>query len=208
MCLYNPPGNRLSPLLFFSRLKAMFSTLTQWYTQNDVCLMNFSSPPSSHPLLTLLLMKSFIPVPLLSIILFPPHLFGSARRISLFCHLTALWFQSYPVCNKLFAFNLACPIFQTPSWLICLSHTRRKLPRVILIFRCKINMSTPRSAKTWSIDFVTVWTNILRQSSNKIVCFWLHIVMRQDEDLLCVTEDKNRDRSSALFFFLSFFPLR
>lgn len=75
-----------------------------------------------------------------------PLLLLSQENKSVFCHLTALWFQSHPVCNKLFAFNLACPIFQTPSWLICLSHTRCKLPRVILIFRCKINMSTLQAA--------------------------------------------------------------
>jgi len=87
-------------------------------------------------------MKSFDPGPSLVRPLVPPIIFLlsnlTARKTCLwYLHLTALWFQSHPVCNKLFAFNLAWPIFQTPSWLICLSHTRSKLPEVILIFCVK-----------------------------------------------------------------------
>lgn len=146
-------GSHLSPRCSSAEVIKDAVQYIKWYTVRRLPY-NFSSPsPSpSHPLPQPLLLTLLVNEILSSWSLSRPSSYSpynspaqqpySQEDMSPHSHLTALSFQFHPVWNKLFAFNLACPIFQTPSWLICLSHTRSKLPRVILIFRCKINMST------------------------------------------------------------------
>ncbi len=146
-------GSRLSPRCSSAEVIKGDVQYIKLYTVRHLP-NNFSSlsPSPIHPLPQPLLLTLLVNEILSSWSLSGPSSYSpynspaqqpySQEDISPHSHLTALSLQSHPVWNKLFAFNLSCPILQTPSWLICLSHIRSKLPSVILIFLGKINRST------------------------------------------------------------------